>query len=48
MALKLVATGKLKVKSLISRKVPFKDAEEAFKATKDGQGIKILIEGPLD
>jgi D-xylulose reductase len=46
MAVELLSTGKLKVDSLISQRVPFKEAEEAFKQTKSGKGIKILIEGP--
>lgn len=45
-ALNLVATGKVDVKPLISKKVKFQDAEQAFKDTKSAQGIKILIEGP--
>jgi D-xylulose reductase len=46
MAIELLATGKIKVDSLISQKVGFKEAEEAFKKTKEGKNIKILIEGP--
>lgn len=42
----LLSTGKIEVKSLISKKVSFKDAEEAFKATKAGKDIKILIAAP--
>jgi D-xylulose reductase len=42
----LLSTGKVEVKSLISKKVAFRDAEDAFKATKAGKDIKILIEGP--
>jgi D-xylulose reductase len=48
MALELVSTKKINVKKLISSTVQFKNAEEAFQATKEGKGIKILIEGPLD
>jgi D-xylulose reductase len=46
LAVHLLSTGKLQVKSLISQKVKFKEAENAFKQTKEGKGIKILIEGP--
>lgn len=46
LAVELVASGKVEVKKLISRKVGFEEAEEAFKDVKAGKGIKILIEGP--
>ncbi|KAF2493786.1 sorbitol dehydrogenase 2 [Lophium mytilinum] len=46
LAVDLVASGKLSVKELITGKVKFEDAEEAFKDVKAGKGIKILIEGP--
>jgi D-xylulose reductase len=46
MAIELLSSKKIEVNSLISERVEFKDAEEAFKRTKDGKGIKILIEGP--
>jgi D-xylulose reductase len=46
MAVELLSTGKIKVERLISRKVGFREAEDAFKDTKTGRGIKILIEGP--
>ena len=46
LAVELVASGKVDVKQLISRKVGFGEAEEAFKDVKAGKGIKILIEGP--
>jgi len=48
LAVELISSGKLEVKSLISRKVSFEEAEEAFKDVKAGKGIKILIEGPKD
>jgi hypothetical protein len=41
----LIAGGKVSVKELITGKVEFKDAEQAFKDVKAGKGIKILIEG---
>jgi D-xylulose reductase len=47
-AVSLLPTGQLKVDSLISRRVKFEDAEEAFKDVKAGKGIKTLIEGPSD
>ncbi len=45
LAVELVASGKVDVKMLISRKVKFEDAEQAFEDVKAGKGIKILIEG---
>ena len=46
LAIDLVAEGKIDVKKLISAKVKFEEAEQAFEAVKGGQGIKYLIEGP--
>lgn len=46
LALDLISTGRVKVKELISKKVKFEDAEEAFGDTKAAKGIKILIAGP--
>ncbi|PVH94748.1 GroES-like protein [Periconia macrospinosa] len=45
-AIDLVATKRISVKELITGKVKFEDAENAFKEVKGGKGIKILIEGP--
>jgi len=45
-ALELVSSGKVDVKRLISRKVSFDDAEQAFEDIRNGRGIKVLIEGP--
>lgn len=45
-ALNMVASGRVKVAELISSKVAFEDAEQAFEDVKAGKGIKILIEGP--
>ncbi|KAI9836991.1 MAG: hypothetical protein M1819_000640 [Sarea resinae] len=45
-AVGLLASGHVSVKELVSRKVGFRDAEEAFKDVKAGKGIKLLIEGP--
>lgn len=46
LAVEFVGSGKVEVKSLISREVGFKEAEEAFKDVKAGKGIKVLIKGP--
>ncbi|OBT57456.1 hypothetical protein VE04_02295 [Pseudogymnoascus sp. 24MN13] len=46
LAVQLVASGSLDVKSLVSREVPFKDAEQAFEDVLKGRGIKVLIRGP--
>lgn len=46
LAVQLVARGALEVKSLVSREVPFKDAEQAFEDVLKGKGIKVLIRGP--
>ncbi|KFY78052.1 hypothetical protein V499_02704 [Pseudogymnoascus sp. VKM F-103] len=46
LAVQLVAGGSLDVKSLVSREVPFKDAEQAFEDVLKGRGIKVLIRGP--
>lgn len=45
LAVELVAEGKIDVKRLISRKVRFHEAEQAFIDVKAGKGIKILIAG---
>jgi len=45
-AVGLVAHNRISVKELISKKVAFKDAEQAFEDTKNAKGIKILIAGP--
>ena len=46
LAVELIASGQVDAKKLISRKVKFEDAEQAFQDVKAGKGIKILIEGP--
>lgn len=46
LAVDLVASGKVDVKSLITGTVKFEEAEEAFKSVKAGKGIKVLIAGP--
>ncbi|KAI9753963.1 MAG: hypothetical protein M4579_004923 [Chaenotheca gracillima] len=45
LAVDLVATGRVSVKELITGRVKFEEAEQAFKDVKAGKGIKILIEG---
>lgn len=45
-ALGLVTSGAVKVKDVISRKVKFEDALQAFEDIKNGRGIKVLIGGP--
>ena len=45
LAVELVSAGKIDAKRLISRKVRFEDAEQAFVDVKAGKGIKILIGG---
>jgi D-xylulose reductase len=47
-AVELVATGKIDVKKLISKKVAFAEAEQAFIDVKAGKGIKLLIGGSGD
>ncbi|KAJ4191818.1 Endo-1,4-beta-xylanase 2 [Fusarium solani] len=46
LAIGLVATGSVNVKSLITGVVNFRQAEDAFKKVQEGQVIKILIAGP--
>ncbi|KAE9166863.1 putative D-xylulose reductase A [Phytophthora fragariae] len=46
LALDMIASGKLSVKELISKTVPFEEAKEAFENVKCGNGVKWLIEGP--
>ncbi|KAF2718787.1 putative xylitol dehydrogenase [Polychaeton citri CBS 116435] len=47
LAVKLLASGKLSVKELITGVYPFKEAEKAFQEVKAATGVKALIEGPL-
>jgi D-xylulose reductase len=46
LAVKLIAEGKVDVKSLITARYEFEDAEKAFQETAEGKGIKVLIKGP--
>lgn len=48
LAVDLIASGKIDVKELITGKVAFREAEQAFQEVKAGKGIKILIEGVKD
>ncbi len=48
LAVELVAAGKVDVKRLITRKVRFEDAEQAFMDVKAATGIKVLIGGSGD
>lgn len=45
LALQLIESGRVDVKSLITGKVKFRDAEKAFGDVKAAKGIKTLIEG---
>lgn len=45
-ALDMVTSGQVDVKRLISRKVKFEEAEQAFDDIRLGKGIKVLIAGP--
>ncbi|KAJ5579744.1 GroES-like protein [Penicillium hispanicum] len=47
-ALSLLSSGRVSVKSLISTIVPFERAPEAWEMTKNGHGIKNLIQGVQD
>ncbi len=48
LAVQLVSEGKVDAKRLISRKVRFEEAEQAFVDVKAGRGIKVLISGPSE
>ncbi|RPB04387.1 GroES-like protein [Choiromyces venosus 120613-1] len=48
LAVDLIASGRVTVKDLITGRVKFEDAEKAFEQVRGGQGIKTLIDGPLD
>ncbi len=45
----MIATGKVDVKSLITHRFKFEEAEEAFELVKKGQEdvLKVVIEGVL-
>ncbi|KAK9471441.1 chaperonin 10-like protein [Dipodascopsis tothii] len=46
LAVELIASGKVDVKPLITHRVPFEKAEEAFKTVMAGKGVKVMISGP--
>ena len=46
LAVQLASSGRLPVNKLITRKVKFEDAEQAFHDVHAGKGIKLLIAGP--
>lgn len=46
LAIELVASGKVHLERLISKVVPFRQAEEAFRLAGEGKVVKILIAGP--
>lgn len=48
LAMRLLASGKVGVKELISSVTPFERAPEAWERTRGGEGIKNLIEGVRD
>ncbi|RPB18440.1 GroES-like protein [Terfezia boudieri ATCC MYA-4762] len=48
LAVDLIATGKVSVKELVTGRVKFGQAEEAFNQVLGGKGIKVLIEGVED
>lgn len=47
-ALDMLCSGTIAVKSLISSTVPFEKAEEAWEKTRKGEGLKNLIQGIQD
>ncbi|KAI5803386.1 chaperonin 10-like protein [Peziza echinospora] len=48
LAVDLISSGRVSVKELITGRVKFEQAEDAFKQVLGGKGIKILIEGVED
>jgi D-xylulose reductase len=46
LALDLITSGSVSVKELITGRVKFEDAEQAFKDVHAGKGIKMIIENP--
>jgi D-xylulose reductase len=45
-AIRLVASGRVEIRSLITKRVPFIQAEDAFIEMAAGRGIKTIISGP--
>lgn len=48
MALKMISTGKVSVKDLVTGTVAFKDAPKAWEAASHAEGIKTLIRAAED
>lgn len=48
LAVDLIASGKVSVKELITKRVKFHQAEDAFNLVLNGKETKVLIEGPGD
>ena len=48
MALSLISSGKVPVREMITKKVSFEQATEAWETTRKGEGIKTLIQGVQD
>jgi L-iditol 2-dehydrogenase len=47
LALELLQSGKVSMKELITHRFDFEDAERAFCAVRDREGIKTIIRGPV-
>lgn len=45
-SVELISTGKVDVKKLITHRVPFNEAEEAYKLCAAGKAVKVVIDGP--
>ena len=48
LAVELIGSGRLNVKDLITGKVAFHEAEQAYRDVKGGKGIKTLIQGVMN
>lgn len=48
LAISLIMSGRVSVKELVTGRVPFEEAEQAFRDVKAGKGIKIMIAGVAD
>jgi D-xylulose reductase len=46
LAIDLITSGSVNVKELITGRVKFEDAEQAFEQVHAGKGIKMIIENP--
>ncbi len=47
-AVKLLASGKVDAKLLVTHRFTFKQAKEAYELSGSGKGIKVMIDGPTD